>query len=264
MRKLKLKRLFSSLFLFIIITTLSLQAATNFPSPTPYFYINDYVSITNQSARDQIISIGHELEAKTGAEATIVIIDSTDTIPLEDYANELFRTWGIGSANQDNGLLILMSMSDTTWRIEVGRGLEGALPDLLTNKVMTEIAKPHFVNGDYSQGLVLAYSSFADSIAAEYGVTLDHSLHVAPVNASPTSHYGGIMGIVLMVVVALDLVFNRGRIFGSFLQLLFISNLFRGGPRGGRGGGGGFGGSGFGGGGFGGGSSNGGGSSGGW
>lgn len=235
-------------------------ALEKIPSPTQFIYINDYVGIMEENDIQTILSIGQELEKKTSAEATIVIINSTEGLPIENYANHLFRTWGIGQKEKDNGLLLLVALDDHAWRVEVGRGLEGAIPDLLSHEIMTSLAAPAFQKGNYSQGLASAYNAFATTIAKEYNVSLEQASPVNFLDTTPPSKGNPLFIIIpLIIFLFIDLIFNRGRIFSFFLQMLFWSQL---GGRNGRGGG--SSGGGFGGGGFGGGSSNGGGSSGSW
>lgn len=254
-----LKIFLSSLLLFICLINFPVNATIKFPDPTEYKYVNDYVGILNKNDVESIVSIGKELEDKTGAQAVVVIINSTENIPIENYANNLFRTWGIGQKNKDNGLLLLVSLNDKKWRVEVGRGLEGAVPDALSNNIMTEIAKPNFSQGNYNTGIVESYSTISDYIAKEYNITLDKSLKVQLPNSNQTSRkgYGGMAGGIFLILFIIDMLLNRGRISSSLLNLIFLSNFFRGPRNFGGGSGGGFGG-------FGGGSSNGGGSSGDW
>lgn len=238
-----------------LILSVSIFGAINYPRPTPYKYLNDYVGIIDRQSAQRIITLGREIEQKTGAQAVIVIINSLEDRPIEEYANGLFRTWGIGQGNKDNGLLILLAMQDQRWRVEVGRGLEGAIPDVLSNRIMQQLALPEFEEGYYGQGLAQAYSQFGDEIANEYGVTLTHSLGTSILMQEATTNRSsaGLMGYgIILAILFIDLIFNGGRL----LRFLFLSSLFSG-HRNGRGGGGGFGG-------FGGGSSNGGGSSGSW
>lgn len=254
-----------SLLIFCLLFTINASSSETFPSPTNYKYINDYTNTIDKSTIKKIISIGKELEDKTSAQAIIVVIDSTNGTPIEDYANKLFRAWGIGEKNKDNGFLILLALDDKAWKVEVGRGLEGAVPDVLTNRVMQEIAKPNFINGDYSEGLLNSYSVFSDYIASEYGVTLDKSLNVTlPNESNLNGRKEGKLAIgLLLLLIFADIFLNRGRISSSILHLLFWNSFFNGNGRGGPGGfGGGSSGGGFGG--YGGGSSNGGGSSGNW
>lgn len=258
----KLSRLLlSSLCLILLIFSVTTYGSTKLPLPTASKYLNDYIGLINDAEARQILSLGKELEDKTGAQAVIAIIQSTEGIPIETYAINLFRNWGIGQKGKDNGLLLLVAIQDKSWRVEVGRGLEGAIPDLLSSRIMESVAKPSFIEGRYSQGLISAYSLICDYIAGEYGVTLEHSLNITiPTDTGYHSNSQGGPGIFIIILILLDLIFNRGRILSALLQILFWSNLGgRHGPRGGsgRGGSGGFGG-------FGGGSSNGGGSSGRW
>lgn len=256
-----LSKLLSSLLLIFVFLSIPVKGATTYPTPTANKYINDYTGVVSESETRSIVSIGKELEDKTGAQSVVVLIDSTNGIPIENYAIDLFRTWGIGQQGKDNGLLILVAVNDKAWRVEVGRGLEGPIPDALSNRVMESIAKPSFIEGNYGQGVLNSYSAFSDYIAGEYNVTLEKSLNIRlpQENTTDTASSLGILilGGIFIVSILADVLFNRGRISSTFLQLMFISSLGRRGPRGGSGGGGGFGG-------FGGGSSNGGGSSGGW
>ena len=256
-----------TLFLLLLLCSVYYMpnASSNYPTPSNLKYINDYTNTINNDYKEKIVSIGKELEDKTGAQAIIVVINSTNNISIEDYTNKLFRGWGIGKSEKDNGLLILLAINDRQYRVEVGRGLEGTIPDALSNRVMESLAKPSFSQGNYGEGLLNSYSKLCDYIAEEYGVTLDKSLNIElPSQAQSTTSKNknlGFVGIGFLILIFLDLIFNRGRVMSTLLQLLFWNSFFNGG----KGGGGGFsGGSGRGFGGFGGGSSNGGGSSGNW
>ena len=256
-----IKRLLSFFILVTFLFTPLTHASFTLPTPTNAKYLNDYTGMINQNATSQIISIGYELEVKTGAQAIVAVVDSTNGLPIEDYALRLFRGWGIGQKEKDNGLLVLLAIGDGAWRVEVGRGLEGGVPDALTHRIMNELAKPSFIEGNYSTGLLQAYSSLCDAIANEYDVTLDKSLNIPLPNTGgivSTSRNPNLIYGIFIGLLALDLVLNRGRVSSTLLQLIFLSNIGRrGGPPRGGGSSGGFGG-------FGGGSSNGGGSSGRW
>ena len=255
--KSRILKLLSSLLLLLLLSCNFVTSATSIPKPTNLKYLNDYVGVVTEPYQEKILGLGRELELKTSAQATIVIINSTNGIPIENYSLELFRGWGIGQKDKNNGLLILIALNDSTWRVEVGKGLEGAVPDALSNRIMESLAKPSFIDGNYSEGLLKSYSAFCDAIAKEYNVTLDKSLHISVPNYKTSSSSRGltIPSILIVILFLLDIIFNGGRISSSLLQIIFWSNI-------GRGGHGGSGRDDFGG--FGGGSSNGGGSSGSW
>jgi uncharacterized protein len=234
-----------------------IKAETKLPSPTSLKYINDYVGVIDNTTAEYLISVGKELEDKTTAQATVVIINSLEGRDIESYANELFRTWGIGIKDKDNGLLLLLSIKDRSWRVEIGRGLEGAITDIYSARVMDEIAKPSFSRGNYNEGIKNAYSIFSDNIAKEYNVTLEKNIKIAlPANKNQQSTNGAnILGsFIILGLIIFDFLFNRGRLTRTILTLIFLNSRGR---RGGGNSGGGYGG-------FGGGSSGGGGASGKW
>lgn len=239
-------------------------AEPKFPKATELKYVNDYANVIDNDSAQYILSVGKELEDKTGAQATVVVISSLEGETIESYANGIFRSWGIGQKSKNNGLLILLSTRDKRWRVEVGTGLEGAITDIYSSRVMNDFAVPKFKQNQYGQGLRVAYSVLADNIAKEYNVTLDKNINVPKYvergkSSNNAKSGNGVIVIVIIVLVFLDLVLNRGRLTRFMMQVLFWSSLGRRGGRNGRnnGGGGGFGG-------FGGGSSSGGGSSGSW
>lgn len=144
----------------------------DFPSPTPYKYINDYVGIIDKAIAEKIISLGKELEDKSGAQLTTVIIDTIGNMTIEEYAVELFRKWGIGQKGKDNGVLLLVAIKDRQMRIEIGYGLEGAIPDGKAGRIRDEYIIPYFKEGDYSKGVYYGYLALAKEIAKEYNIDL--------------------------------------------------------------------------------------------
>ncbi|MGH4051820.1 MAG: TPM domain-containing protein [Clostridium sp.] len=256
----------SILMLSQIVAMNLVKAAVDFPSVTDLKYVNDYANVMDDDSKQYILSVGKELEDKTGAEATVVVIDSVQGQSVDAYANGIFRKWGIGKKDKNNGLLILLSVKEKQWRVEVGTGLEGAVTDIFSSRVMNDFAVPKFKQAQYGEGLRVAYSVLSDNIAKEYNVTLDKNINVPQNNGAPensnTSKKGNMILIIgIVVLIFLDIIFNRGRIIRFLMKILFWSVLLgRGGRNGGNGGGYGGGSSG----GFGGGSSSGGGSSGGF
>lgn len=256
----------STFLLCGLIAISKVNAESKFPSPTKFKYVNDYANVIDSSSAQYILSVGKELEDKTGAQATVVVIESLQGETIESYANGIFKSWGIGQKDKNNGLLILLSVKDKKWRVEVGTGLEGAVTDIYSSRVMNDFAVPKFQQNQYGEGLRAAYSALSDNIATEYEVKLDKNINVPKYTESvkkPNTFKksNGIVVIGIIILVFVDFILNRGRITRFIITLLFWSSIGR---RGGRNGGGFGGGSGGGSGGFGGGSSSGGGSSGGW
>ncbi|AFG35907.1 beta-propeller domain-containing protein, methanol dehydrogenase [Fervidobacterium pennivorans DSM 9078] len=166
----RVKRMFYLILGLLFVSNVLL--AVDFPKPTPYKYINDYVGVVEPEYVQKIISVGKELEDKTTAQVTAVVIDSLQGMTIEEYAVELFRKWGIGQKGKDNGVLLLVAINDRQMRIEVGYGLEGAIPDGKAGRIRDEYIIPYFKEGDYSKGIYYGYLALAKEVAKEYNVEL--------------------------------------------------------------------------------------------
>jgi uncharacterized protein len=92
-------------------------------------------------------------EDKTTEQVVVATVSSLEGTSIEDYANRLFRTWQLGQAGKNNGVLLLVASQERELRIEVGYGLEGTLTDALTKLVVTNVITPHFQQGRFANGI---------------------------------------------------------------------------------------------------------------
>ena len=95
-----------------------------------------------------------EFERTNGTEVAVVVIRSLDGLTIEEAAVKLFELWKIGKERQDNGLLLLWSTGDRRVRVEVGYGLEGALPDGKVGAILDARVIPKFKSGEFDEGLL--------------------------------------------------------------------------------------------------------------
>jgi uncharacterized protein len=102
----------------------------------------------------QLNAMIDELERSTGAELAVVVVASLDGQSVEQYAERLFKMWGIGKAGKDNGLLLLWSKGDRKVRIEVGYGLEGTIPDGKAGAILDAYVIPKFKAGQFDDGII--------------------------------------------------------------------------------------------------------------
>lgn len=91
--------------------------------------------------------------AQTGRAVIVATVATLDGQDIESYANTLFRTWGVGGAKSDQGVLFLIAPNDRKVRIEVGYGLEEFLPDVLAGRMISQAVTPRFKAGDYPGGI---------------------------------------------------------------------------------------------------------------
>lgn len=210
-------------------------------------FVNDYANVIDSESESKIDAVARRVQEATGAEIAVVSVESIEPYAtIEDFSIALAEQWRVGSQEEDNGVILLMTMKERQVRLEVGYGLEGAIPDGRAGEILDETVLPFFGQGDFSSGFLAGTLSLAQEIADEYDVDLG-SIEVpsAPVssNGSRRDSDGGIpSGLVIFILIFF---FGGGRMF---LPLLFLGSI--GGRRHYRGG---FGSSGFGGGSFGGG-----------
>lgn len=245
----------------LAIGTHSVQAAI--PSPPPELYVLDQAGVMSNDTKSLIISTSQELARQTKAQVAVVTLNSLEGQSIESVGLQIGRQWQLGDAQMDNGVLILVVPSERRSRIEVGYGLEGALPDGKTGRIQDEYMLPFFQQGNYDQGLLNGYKAVMTEVAKEYGVTINMTPALHP--DSGTSREMPWWLTVIWVVGLILLLWFDQKFLNGFILGFILGTIFRGGGRGGGGfGGGGFGGGGFGGSSGGGGSFGGGGSSRGW
>ena len=216
---------------------------SSIPSPTSAFYVNDFAGVLDEGTEQYIINAAAALEERTTAQLVVVTVGDIGERALEEYANDLFRKWGIGSADKDNGVLILLDVGGRQSRIEVGYGLEGALPAGKTGRSRDEYMVPYFRENDFSQGVRQSFNALLAEIYAEYGIDTEGiSDFEPPVPGSITE--GGYTGIsipepmlIIGAVLIGILILIDFKVSGGAFTLALLHMFFRGGGRGGGGGG---------------------------
>lgn len=135
--------------------------------------VYDYAGVFNATQRVELETFLQGVEQKTTAEIAVVTLASLEGGDVNDFANRLFQKWGIGKKGKDNGLLLLAAIGDRKVRIEVGYGLEGALPDAKAGRLLDDYVIPEFKQQRYAEGLTAGAVALAGIAARESGVQLD-------------------------------------------------------------------------------------------
>jgi uncharacterized protein len=106
---------------------------------------SDEIAKLNQTLKD--------FEAKKGSQIAVLIVPSTQPEAIEQYSIRVAEAWKIGRKKIDDGAILVVAKNDRKLRIEVGYGLEGALTDVTTNRIIDEIITPKFRGGDFAGGI---------------------------------------------------------------------------------------------------------------
>ena len=121
--------------------------------PSPPKLVNDF---TNTLTREQIIALENKLVAyddSTSNQIAVVIIPTTGDYSVEETGLEIIRRWGVGNKDKNNGIVLLIAKNDHKIRIEVGYGLEGAIPDVTAKSIIDNDLTPNFRNENYYRSL---------------------------------------------------------------------------------------------------------------
>jgi uncharacterized protein len=106
-------------------------------------------------------------EREKGAQLAVLIVPTTEPETIEQYSIRVVEAWKLGRKGVDDGALLLVAKDDRALRIEVGYGLEGALPDAIANRIIDEIIVPRFKRGDYYAGIDAGLSAMIQVINGE-------------------------------------------------------------------------------------------------
>ena len=138
------------------------------PKPNPIKFVNDNAGVLQPEKRQTLESKLKALSDTSSNQIVIVLISTLNDDNLEEYTHALFRSWGIGQKKKNNGVLIFAAMNDHKMRIEVGFGLEGAIPDVTAKSITGNDMKPFFKEGKYYEGLDSAVNDISRAAVGEY------------------------------------------------------------------------------------------------
>ena len=141
------------LAIFILLTPIAFAATYN-----PINYVSDYADIIDAGDESNINALAAAIQQNSTVEIAVLTVPSLDT-DINQFAVDMFKQWGIGKKDVDNGLLILIAPNEREWRIEVGYGLEPVLTDAMAGRIGREHFTENFRAGNYGNGI---YDAIAD------------------------------------------------------------------------------------------------------
>jgi uncharacterized protein len=255
-----MKSKFSAIYLIIHLLILVPSTIYSISVPDrPSAYVIDLAGVINDNVEATLNGYLRELEEKTTSQMVVLSIDSLEGESIEDLSISIAHDkWRLGQKGKDNGVLLLVAIQERKYRIEVGYGLEGVLPDSLAGSIGRQYMVPYFKKGDYSTGILTAALAVISEIASDAGVEITGMPAITNRSSQSVKRIKPTLGSkILSIIFVIGLIYMFIR-HPRLLLLLVMMSMMGGGRRSGWGGGGGGGFGGGGGGGFGGGGASGG------
>ena len=147
---------------------ISLHAAEVIP-PKPDRYFNDYAGVVSKSAADRFNEQLAQFERETSNQVVVAVFPKMQSdSDVADYTQRVAQAWGVGQKDRRNGAVLFVFTEDRRMFIQVGYGLEGALPDITAFDITEYRIKPYFRVGDYERGLATGIDLICKAIRGEY------------------------------------------------------------------------------------------------
>ncbi len=233
-----------TLFISVIMISMVFQPVVSQDLPErPVGHVNDFANILSSSERNTLETKLRTYRDSTSNVIAIATISSLQGYPREEIATKLFNSWRMWEGHRQNGVLFLIAPNEREMQIEVGYGLEGAVPDAIAGRIVRDILRPNFQNGHFYTGLDEATTAVIRAAAGEFDAISQNSTGKSPV--------AGFFLLLLVVIVIFSLLSKGSRhggrrsrhTLGSGGVIIWGSGGFGGGRSGGfSSGGGGFGG----------------------
>jgi uncharacterized protein len=191
---------------------LPLQSAEVIP-PKPSGYFNDYAKVV---PKEKALALNEQLaqfERDSSNQIVVAVFPKMESdSDVFDYTYRVKEKWGVGQKGTNNGAVLFVFVQDRQMFIQVGYGLEGALPDITAKDITEHVIKPHFKNGDYAGGLEAGINAIIQATRGEYKGSGQTVLDKR--RPTPSSGFGP-LGFTIMLIIVLALI-RLGRRRGGY------------------------------------------------
>lgn len=144
-----------------------LQGVAQIAVPPLQQRVTDLTATLDATQRQTLEETLRQIEVTRGAQVAVLIVSSTQPETIEEYALRVAETWQLGRKGIDDGVLLVVAKQDRALRFEVGYGLEGAMPDAVTKRIISETITPYFKRNDFYGGIDAGMRQVARLIEGE-------------------------------------------------------------------------------------------------
>jgi uncharacterized protein len=205
-----------------VLAVLAMQVAVAAMLPVPALSgrVVDTIGLLPEARQSALEAKLAELEARKGSQIVVLLVASTQPEAIEQYSLRVVEAWQPGRKGVDDGVLLIVARDDRAVRIEVGYGLEGAIPDATANRIIDEFILPQFRAGDFAGGIAAGVDRLIGLV--------DGEALPEPVPRRPAADsFGDLLPIALFVSIVLGAVLRRalGQLPGATLTGLLVGGL---------------------------------------
>lgn len=188
--------------------------------PTLRFWVSDLANVLLLEEEIDIEALCLEVYEKRGAEMAVLTVNTTAPDDISNFALRTFEKNQLGQEGRDDGVLVMLATEDRSWRVEVGYGLEGVLPDSLVGSLADKYMVPDLERGDYYSALLYMVAFLGREILDHYEEGKPHKDDGSPYPISwlPLT-WGQLILVVVVFVAVAAITGGRG---------LWIGGLFSG------------------------------------
>jgi uncharacterized protein len=163
------RRFFQLVVILVLTSTASRAGAAEVIPPKPDRYFNDYAGVVSKQAADRFNEQLAQFERETSDQVVVAVFSKMQSdSDIADYTQRVAQAWGVGQKERRNGAVLFVFIQDRKMFIQVGYGLEGALPDATAFDITERHIKPLFRSGSYDAGLATGIDLICKAIRGEY------------------------------------------------------------------------------------------------
>lgn len=161
-----------ALLLCICLLALPCALAFDVVEQSDSFYVADYADVLLPETEAYIVAYNNSLASQTGAQLVVVTLDFLDGTDIEDYSTQLFNEWGIGDAEKNNGLLVLLAVGEQEYWATQGSGLSTAMTSSLLGDYLYNYLETDFAAAQYDAGVKKLFDALMGWYGRYYNVQL--------------------------------------------------------------------------------------------
>jgi uncharacterized protein len=150
------------------VVSAALTAGAQTPPPAPRLYFNDYAGLVSAGDASRLNEKLARFDQESSNQVLVVVYPELTSPSMEDFTARAAQAWRVGNARFDNGVVLFVFMKDRKMRMEVGYGLEGALPDATAKRIIEERIAPALRSGQHARGLEAGIDAIVAATRGEY------------------------------------------------------------------------------------------------